>query len=106
MAKQFWKANAPTLYHAGLLTKLDLLAFEELAECFARLRQARDFIAEHGMTYINSKGHEAKHPMVSILNTASRDFSSWSAEFGMTPSTQRGLSVTLPKDDNDDWADF
>ena len=107
MAKAFWKANAPDLYNTGLLTQIDLVAFESMSACYANWRAALDHIEQHGYSYVNDKGQIVKNPMVSVYNSTDRELLSWLAHFGMTPSSRSGISVKLPDNDGDNpWSKF
>lgn len=115
-ARQKWRALAPRLATAGLLTVADMDAFARYCDTWARWRQCCRHIDRHGMTYElkDSKGGVTsvqQRPEVSIARSLAVQLARLEAEFGMTPSSRSRVdgrfgtpatgapAATDPKDD-------
>lgn len=91
-ARRFWKDNAGQLVGLGLLTQIDLPAFQLMATHFAVAVDAAERIKADGMVTEDERGLPRKHPLLQVLRDNSAAFRSYAAEFGMTPSSRSRVS--------------
>ena len=107
LAKECWVELAPTLHGMGVLTPLDLWAFETLCCTYANWRQAKADVDQFGISYTNAKGQLRKHPAVTMMNSSERNLTAWLSEFGMTPAARKGLRMPMPGQEGDNpWSKF
>src|SRR5262249_53715113 len=64
-ARKFWREVGPELHKLGLLTMVDAIAFELLAETWADLERLRRIIDREGMM-IERGGELRRHPLVGV----------------------------------------
>lgn len=99
-AKKEWKRLAPSLEAMGVLTVLDLTAFEGYCQAYARWKEAEVFIAQHGSIFKTPSGYVQQVPQVSIAQQNLKIMQSFCAEFGLTPATRaRIITAGGGKDD-------
>ena len=65
-AKKEWKRLAPSLEALGVLTLVDLTAFEGYCQAYARWKEAEAFITQHGSIFKTPSGYVQQVPQVSI----------------------------------------
>jgi len=85
--KRKWKELVPKLARLGLLTELDLGAFEALCSAYDRWRQAETSVKRDGMTY-KKGGIMRKNPAISIAAEARKEYRQLAGEFGLTPASR------------------
>jgi len=99
-AKKEWKRLAPSLEAMGVLTVLDLAAFEGYCQAYARWKEAEAFIAQHGSIFKTPSGYVQQVPQVSIAQQSLKIVQSFCSEFGLTPATRaRIIAAGGGKDD-------
>ena len=72
LAREHWLEVGQELYNLGLLTVLNLRAFEMMCKCYSQWKQALDRVSE-----------------ISYL----KEYRMWCVEFGMTPSALSKIHV-------------
>jgi phage terminase small subunit len=82
IAKKEWRTRGKELFRLGLLTILDIPAFEAYCEWYAEFHEAQSLTAKK----------EAGHQMRMFLT-----------EFGMTPSSRTKVDVDKLSDDESEW---
>jgi P27 family predicted phage terminase small subunit len=92
-ALERWRTVAPLLDRMGLLSHLDLDAFEAYCVVWARWRQAEEAIAKHGPVTRTPKGYVVQSPLIGIANKALQHVRAYEVEFGMTPSARSRVSA-------------
>jgi P27 family predicted phage terminase small subunit len=104
-----WERMAPALLQLGLLTELDIPAFEGYCEAYAEWKEAKNFARRvPGVVKTTSKGKNKNgedkgggniipHPAKGLMNTAFKIWREFLSEFGMTPSSRSRVSAT-PKE--------
>ena len=102
IAKRFWKANAPRLVNAGVLTEADLHAFRVLCGLYSDYIKLTNIIKKVGMTYLSGKLPK-KRPEVAILEKVVDNLLKYFAQFGMVPSGRSKIALPpdIPVDDGD-----
>ena len=99
-AKKEWKRLAPSLEAMGVLTVLDIAAFEGYCQAYARWKEAEAFIAQHGSIFKTPSGYVQQVPHVSIAQQSLKIVQSFCSEFGLTPATRaRIIAAGGGKDD-------
>ena len=87
-AKKEWKRLAPSLEALGVLTLVDLTAFEGYCQAYARWKEAEAFITQHGSIFKTPSGYVQQVPQVSIAQQSLKIMQSFCSEFGLTPATR------------------
>ena len=85
-----WKQLARPLADMGVLTEVDLIAFEMLCLHYATARQAADVLNKFGL-FVKDKNDPSeprKNPAAQILRDNSKHLLSYLTEFGLTPSSR------------------
>ena len=100
-AKDEWHRTGAVLYPLGLLTELDVPAFELYCETYARWLEAKDKVAEKGTVLVTSNKNLIQNPYLAIANKAQEQMMKILAEFGMTQSSRTRVSATPPEGDKD-----
>lgn len=104
-ASEIWDVIVEALEDLDLLKEVDGPALEIVCETYSRWREARDMRLEKGMTAMGSTGNEVVAPWVRVEESAGKEFRSWCAEFGLTPSAEMKLAKG-GADDGDDENPF
>lgn len=92
-AKKKWRAMAPKLATAGLMTVADVDALARYCDTWTRWRQCCRVIDRGGMTYEVKNQHGAvvqivARPEVGIARSLAQQLARLEQEFGMTPSAR------------------
>jgi P27 family predicted phage terminase small subunit len=87
------------------VTRIDRLAFARYCTMFSHWREAQEFVARHGKTYMvkDDDGNlkiMRRNPYTDIASEAARQLGRLEAEFGMTPASRPRVPVSI--DDGDD----
>lgn len=90
-AAYLWDLIIEQMNGIGLLKPVDAPSLEAVCETFARWREAVRFRRERGLFAKNSQG-VVRAPWVSIEESASREFRSWCAEYGLTPAAEKNVA--------------
>lgn len=104
-AKAMWEKVVPELQRLQLLKPIDEGALTAYCLTWQRLVDAQDIIAGSGILLDTERG-PIKHPAVLIAETASKELRAWSAEFGLTPSSEGRLGKAAADDDGADENPF
>lgn len=95
-----------------LLTRLDGSALAAACQSWARYREAEDFLAKQGMTYVvkgddGSPRYVAQFPQVSISRQSLYLYLRFCQEFGLTPAARARMAVpTGGASDDDEFEAF
>jgi P27 family predicted phage terminase small subunit len=102
-AREEWQRMAAILDRLGLLTEIDLVAFELYCALYGRWRQAEAGIAEQGLTI-----HEGtkRNPCVAIASDAAKMLKSTLSEFGMTPCARARVTRAEGGTEDDEFEQF
>lgn len=84
-AAELWSSIVEELGRLDLLRPLDAAALAMCCESFAIWRAAYDVVVREGVVTTNSQGR-VMNPALKAALDASREFRSWSACFGLSPS--------------------
>ena len=96
-AKEEWNRIGPELYGIGLLTSLDIPAFELYCNAYARYINAFNEVEKHGMIVHAPSGYPVQNPYLSIINKAYDQMKIYLAEFGMTPASRTRVKTAREK---------
>ena len=96
-----WKQLARPLADMGVLTEVDLIAFEMLCLHYATARQAADILNKLGLFVKdkNDPNEPRKNPAAQIFRDNSKHLLSYLAEFGLTPSSRVRIKAIEKVDD-------
>ncbi len=97
-APRFWLDNAPRLSALGLLSEIDLPAFQMMATHFGVAVQAAELIRAEGIMTKDEHQLDRKHPALQVLRDNSAAFRTYAAEFGMTPSARSRVRADVPEE--------
>lgn len=112
-ARRFWRKVAPELHRLGMLTEVDLAAFERLSESYGLAVQAMKDIKKNGPIEVASvfrKDGEVsgerrqKNPAIQVWRDSTTLFKALAAEFGITPATRARFNVPDDADGSGDFA--
>jgi P27 family predicted phage terminase small subunit len=102
-ARVEWARAGALLKDAGLMTPLDAVAFGRFCQLVARISEAEEGLAKHGLLVksTSNNGGPMVSPYLSIVNQCSKQLVLLCAEFGMTPSSRSRVRVDnqVPNDD-------
>ena len=101
-AKAEWERLAVHLEALGVLTIVDRAAFAGYCECFARWKEAEEFISKHGMIIKTPSGYFQQVPQVSISQTYLKLLLKFAVEFGLTPSSRSRIIAEENLSDKND----
>jgi P27 family predicted phage terminase small subunit len=96
-AKLEWRRVAPKLFELGLLTEIDGEALAAYCSSWSIWVQAKEHLAEEGLTVVGPRGGVRASPWIAIARGAQRDLQSLAAEFGLTPLSRQRIHVTPPE---------
>jgi P27 family predicted phage terminase small subunit len=110
--KKFWKQYMAELSSIGVVTTVDLGAFEIVAQTYGQWKEAEEAIykpKENGSKakrslseYMRDREYQRKlMPELLTLEKARTDFFRFSAQFGMTPAFRNKIDVK-PKEKDED----
>lgn len=88
-----WRRMGTILQTMGLLTEIDLAAFEAYCATYGRWIQAELAVKEEGYTIITRAGNVIQNPNLGIANRALTEMRKWLIEFGLTPSSRSRISL-------------
>ena len=91
--QKLWKDLAPRMIKLGVLTDVDLPAFEMMCIHYALARQALDEVHDNGLT-IEEEGKTKKNPAMQAFRENSQAYKALLVEFGLTPSSRSRIEST------------
>lgn len=97
-ASRHWDEIVPELARLELINPSNAGALIMLCETWSRWKEAQAILFEEGVLGHNSQG-SVRHPAVAVIEAASKEYRAWSAEFGLTPSSETRLGAKEPKGD-------
>ncbi len=103
--KQF-KALSKELDDARIITNLDTHALALYCEAYSTWIKATKTLQKEGSVIDSKNGFPTQSPYVLVANKAFDQMKVMLAEFGMTPSSRRRVSVVPKKDEHNPWADL
>ena len=92
-AKKCWKKYAPILNDMGVITEVDIPAFEGFCQSYAMWKAAQQDIMIFGMTTVTKSGYEQQRPAVAIAQQNLKSMQSFATEFGLTPSSRSRITT-------------
>jgi P27 family predicted phage terminase small subunit len=95
LARQTWRDFGPELAAEGRLTPGDALEFALLCDAVSRHRQARDTLAEYGLTMKTGAGGLKPNAAHTILRETIQTIIRLCGEFGLSPSARLRLGICL-----------
>ncbi len=95
-ARAFVEKYKPQLHAMGILSDVDVAALELMATHYSIAWESARAIQKQGLTVKDADGQVHKHPLLSVFRDNSTAYRSYSAEFGMTPSSRSRIQVPEP----------
>lgn len=97
-AKKEWKRLAGPLTALGVLTEIDLSAFEALCQNYAYFMAVDAKILELGTDgtfamQVASSGYISQHPILSLRNQYYNQWHRGLADFGLTPASRARIAI-------------
>jgi len=96
--QKLWHALAPKLIELGILTEVDLPAFEMLCLHYAFARMAMEDVEINGLT-ITEDGKTKKNPAMQAFRENSTAYKQLLVEFGLTPSSRSRIVADVLDDE-------
>lgn len=85
----------------GVITVADELALSMLCETYAEYLEAKQALAEYGMTYEATGGLIKRNPAAAIVSDCDRRIRAWLIEFAMTPASRSRVTARDVKEEDD-----
>jgi P27 family predicted phage terminase small subunit len=85
--QKLWRSLAPKLIKLGVLSEVDLPAFEMMCLHYALARMAMEEVEEIGLT-IEEEGKTKKNPAMQAFRENAAAYKQLLVEFGLTPSSR------------------
>ncbi len=86
--QRLWKSLAGPLTQMGVLTEVDLPAFEMLCLHYAMARDAFEIVNKLGLFVKDRDGQPRKNPAMQLFRDNSASYRAYVTEFGLTPSSR------------------
>lgn len=102
-AMEEWDRITPELRRLGLLSQIDVMALAVYCQAVSHWQAAEEIIQQEGLTIKNQKGNKVTHPAVRIMRDSMQTIRAFCIEFGLTPSSRRGISIQDPNAKEDDF---
>jgi len=99
-AKKEWRRLAPQLHKLGLLTDMDISAFEQYCMIYGRWVRANMELMEQGNIAINEKGTVKRNPIVEIVNKLDVEVRQQQARFGLDPSSRTRVKAEAKQEED------
>ena len=96
LAAAEWDRLIPQLEDLGVLAVAYGPALALYCEAYSRWRKAEALVRKHGMIVPTSRGGHQSHPALRISRDASASMLRFLCEFGLTPSSRRGVQSETP----------
>lgn len=96
-----WRRIVPLLMDHKLLKKLDYISLTSYCLTWDRLVNAQRDLSAHGEYVDVGPQGMKKHPLVTVIEGATRELRAWAREFGLTPSSEASLSSGDKDSEND-----
>jgi P27 family predicted phage terminase small subunit len=95
--QKLWRSLAGRLVELGVLTEIDLPAFEMMCLHYALTRQALDDVEKNGLT-IQEEGKTKKNPAMQAFRENGQAYKALLVEFGLTPSSRSRIVTDVLED--------
>lgn len=106
--REIWNRFGREMKAAGVLTKLDAVAYEMLCRAYVASVEAAEKVAEHGPVWMEKGDGKipkfAYSPYWAVQNREEKKLLALLAEFGLTPSSRTRIKVD--KEDKGKLAEF
>ena len=106
LAKKEWRRVGGELLKLGLVTEIDRTVLALYCQAFADYLDAKTEVDESGLTFETENGNLIQHPAVGIMNKAWERCLKAATQFGMSPSSRRGIVATKIDSGNNDKGRF
>lgn len=100
-----WNRVSPSLFEAGLLSRLDVAALAGYCQAYSRHVRAEMAMEGKPLLVTGASGTLVKNPLLSISSMAADSMLKAARQFGLTPAS-RSKVVPKPKVKKDTWNDF
>ena len=94
--KKEWCRMGSELIKLGLLTNIDLAAFEAYCICYERMIKAQVLLKKEGNLIRSSNNRLMQNRNLDISIKAMVEMRKWCSEFGMTPASKTGAHAVKP----------
>jgi P27 family predicted phage terminase small subunit len=106
-AAEVWPIFAANILGMKVLSEVDWSGLEQLCECYAQLRAAREAVKAYGsLTYTTQSENGTMYrpyPEVAIIADCDRRLAMWLAKFGLTPADRSKVSAHTENGDESPW---
>jgi len=106
IAQKEWRRATKELHPIGLLSNIDLTAFEAYCMTYSIWITAYENIQKHGVLIKAQSGFPMQSPYLQIANKAMIEMRKWLIEFGMTPSSRSRVTVDKGIKEKDPLIEF
>ena len=100
-ARKEWMRLVPELHRAGLLTRVDGVAFAAYCKTYARWVKAEKALESEDTIVVRATGAPMVNPAVMLVQKLLDQMLKYLVEFGMTPSSRSRIKAGPPKDDDE-----
>lgn len=103
--QKLWRDLAPRLIEMGVLTDVDLPAFEMMCNHYGLARDALKLINAMGLFVKDRDEQPRKNPALQLYRDNSQAFKAYLIEFGLTPSSRSKIEA-VPLDEEPSLAEL
>jgi P27 family predicted phage terminase small subunit len=104
--KKIWRTLGARLSDAGIVNKIDSIAFEMLVRAVVEYEQAETTLAKSGPLLTGERGADYYNPAWAVRNKASKVLLQLLKEFGLTPGSRSAVRVVKPAKSADPAAKY
>ena len=104
-ARKEWRRMGRKLLAHGLMTDLDVRAFELYCLTYERFLDAYEKMKQHGLVVLSPNKFPVQSPYLAIINRCQTQIERLLLEFGMTPGSRSRVVISEPGDDSAEAAE-
>ena len=104
VARREWRRLGKQLEQLGLITDIDLRAFELLCVTYDQLRIAQDKVVELGMVVYTPSGYPMANPWFTTQGKLHEQLLRLLGQFGLTPASRAKVTAAAKGEEEEDPA--
>jgi P27 family predicted phage terminase small subunit len=97
-ARAEWDRVMPELVRLNLTKTGDRAALTAYCLAWDRMVAAQKALTDHGSLLGENSQGTVRHPLVAVIEGASKELRAWAHEFGLTPSAEQKVGGQEPGD--------
>ena len=101
-ARELWKSLAPEVHRLGMLTVLDVPAFESLCDTIAQEELMRQVVRDEGYAE-SARDGDKRSPAAMQWSSLAHQAKTLMGKFGMTPKDRQGMEAPAREDATEEF---